>query len=96
MVALLPTVLWANAYAATTQDSLRTMVYFPVGYSQLDLSYKGNADKLKALTEGIRAMQGNPDINYNLSEFFLRHRLTEIQNSIKEWRKEEVSTCAII
>lgn len=66
MVALLSTVLWANAYAATTQDSLRTTLYFPVGYSQLDLSYKGNADKLKALTEGIRAMQGNPDVKLQL------------------------------
>lgn len=61
MVALLSTVLWANANAATTQDSLRTTIFFRTGYSQLDLSYRNNAAKLEALVEGIRDLQSNPD-----------------------------------
>ena len=61
MVALLSTVLWANANAATTQDSLRTTIFFRTGYSKLELSYRNNAAKLDALVEGIRDLQSNPD-----------------------------------
>ena len=60
MVVLMPTTLWANAYAASIQDSLRTTIYFRPGYSLLELSYRDNAANMKALTQGIQTIKGNP------------------------------------
>lgn len=60
MVVLMPTTLLANAYAASIQDSLRTTIYFRPGYSLLELSYRGNAANMKALTQGIQTIKGNP------------------------------------
>ena len=62
MVMLLPTTIMANAYAGTVGDSLRTTVYYRPGYSLLDLSYMNNAASLERLKEGIRGMEGNPNI----------------------------------
>lgn len=56
----MPTTLLANAYAASIQDSLRTTVYFRPGYSLLELSYRDNAANMKALTQGIQTIKGNP------------------------------------
>ena len=60
MVVLMPTTLLANAYAASIQDSLRTTIYFRPGYSLLELSYRDNAANMKALTQGIQTIKGNP------------------------------------
>lgn len=60
MVVLMPTTLWANAYAASIQDSLRATIYFRPGYSLLELSYRDNAANMKALTQGIQTIKGNP------------------------------------
>lgn len=60
MVVLMPTTLLANAYAASVQDSLRTTIYFRPGYSLLELSYRDNAANMKALTQGIQTIKGNP------------------------------------
>ena len=60
MVVLMPTTLLANAYAASIQDSLRTTIYFRPGYSMLELSYRDNAANMKALTQGIQTIKGNP------------------------------------
>lgn len=60
MVVLMPTTLLANAYAASIQDSLRTTIYFRPGYSLLELSYRDNAANIKALTQGIQTIKGNP------------------------------------
>ena len=60
MVVLMPTTLLANAYAASIQDSLRTTIYFRPGYSLLELSYRDNATNMKALTQGIQTIKGNP------------------------------------
>ena len=60
MVVLVPTTLLANAYAASIQDSLRTTIYFRPGYSLLELSYRDNAANMKALTQGIQTIKGNP------------------------------------
>lgn len=60
MVVLMPTILLANAYAASIQDSLRTTIYFRPGYSLLELSYRDNAANMKALTQGIQTIKGNP------------------------------------
>lgn len=60
MVVLMPTTLLANAYAASIQDSLRTTIYFRPGYSLLELSYRNNAANMKALTQGIQTIKGNP------------------------------------
>lgn len=60
MVVLMPTTLWANAYAASIQDSLRTTIYFRPGYSLLELTYRDNAANMKALTQGIQTIKGNP------------------------------------
>ena len=60
MVLLMPTTLLANAYAASIQDSLRTTIYFRPGYSLLELSYRDNAANMKALTQGIQTIKGNP------------------------------------
>ena len=60
MVVLMPTTLLANAYAAFIQDSLRTTIYFRPGYSLLELSYRDNAANMKALTQGIQTIKGNP------------------------------------
>lgn len=60
MVVLMPTTLLANAYAASIQDSLRTTIYFRPGYSLLQLSYRDNAANMKALTQGIQTIKGNP------------------------------------
>lgn len=60
MVVLMPTTLLANAYAASIQDSLRTTIYFRPGYSLLELSYRDNAANMKALTQGILTIKGNP------------------------------------
>lgn len=60
MVMLMPTTLLANAYAASIQDSLRTTIYFRPGYSLLELSYRDNAANMKALTQGIQTIKGNP------------------------------------
>ena len=60
MVVLMPTTLFANAYAASIQDSLRTTIYFRPGYSLLELSYRDNAANMKALTQGIQTIKGNP------------------------------------
>lgn len=60
MVVLMPTTLMANAYAASIQDSLRTTIYFRPGYSLLELSYRDNAANMKALTQGIQTIKGNP------------------------------------
>lgn len=56
----MPTTLLANAYAASIQDSLRTTIYFRPGYSLLELSYRDNAANMKALTQGIQTIKGNP------------------------------------
>lgn len=60
MVVLMPTTLLANAYAASIQDSLRTTIFFRPGYSLLELSYRDNAANMKALTQGIQTIKGNP------------------------------------
>lgn len=60
MVVLMPTTLLANACAASIQDSLRTTIYFRPGYSLLELSYRDNAANMKALTQGIQTIKGNP------------------------------------
>lgn len=60
MVVLMPTTLLANAYAASIQDSLRTTIYFRPGCSLLELSYRDNAANMKALTQGIQTIKGNP------------------------------------
>lgn len=60
MVVLMPTTLLANAYAASIQDSLRTTIYFRPGYSLLELFYRDNAANMKALTQGIQTIKGNP------------------------------------
>ena len=60
MVVLMPTTLLANAYAASIQDSLRTTIYFRPGYSLLELTYRDNAANMKALTQGIQTIKGNP------------------------------------
>ena len=60
MVVLMLTTLLANAYAASIQDSLRTTIYFRPGYSLLELSYRDNAANMKALTQGIQTIKGNP------------------------------------
>ena len=60
MVVLMPTTLLANAYAASIQDSLLTTIYFRPGYSLLELSYRDNAANMKALTQGIQTIKGNP------------------------------------
>ncbi len=60
LVVLMPTTLLANAYAASIQDSLRTTIYFRPGYSLLELSYRDNAANMKALTQGIQTIKGNP------------------------------------
>ena len=60
MVVLMPTTLLANAYAASIQDSLRTTIYFRPGYSLLELSYRDNDANMKALTQGIQTIKGNP------------------------------------
>ena len=60
MGVLMPTTLLANAYAASIQDSLRTTIYFRPGYSLLELSYRDNAANMKALTQGIQTIKGNP------------------------------------
>ena len=60
MVVLMPTTLLANTYAASIQDSLRTTIYFRPGYSLLELSYRDNAANMKALTQGIQTIKGNP------------------------------------
>ena len=60
MVVLMPTTLLAYAYAASIQDSLRTTIYFRPGYSLLELSYRDNAANMKALTQGIQTIKGNP------------------------------------
>ena len=60
MVVLMPTTLLASAYAASVQDSLRTTIYFRPGYSLLELSYRDNAANMKALTQGIQTIKGNP------------------------------------
>ena len=60
MVVLMPTTLLANAYAVSIQDSLRTTIYFRPGYSLLELSYRDNAANMKALTQGIQTIKGNP------------------------------------
>lgn len=60
MVVLMPTTLLANAYAASIQDSLRTTIYFRPGYSLLEFSYRDNAANMKALTQGIQTIKGNP------------------------------------
>lgn len=60
MVVLMPTTLLANAYAASIKDSLRTTIYFRPGYSLLELSYRDNAANMKALTQGIQTIKGNP------------------------------------
>ena len=60
MVVLMPTTLLANAYSASIQDSLRTTIYFRPGYSLLELSYRDNAANMKALTQGIQTIKGNP------------------------------------
>lgn len=62
MVVLMPTTLLANAYAASIQDSLRTTIYFRPGYSLLELSYRDNAANMKALTQGIQTIKGNPSV----------------------------------
>lgn len=60
MVVLMPTTLLANAYAASIQDSLRTTIYFRPGYSLLELTCRDNAANMKALTQGIQTIKGNP------------------------------------
>ena len=66
MVVLMPTTLLANAYAASIQDSLRTTIYFRPGYSLLELSYRDNAANMKALTQGIQTIKGNPCVQLQL------------------------------
>ena len=99
MVVLMPTTLLANAYAASIQDSLRTTIYFRPGYSLLELSYRDNAANMKALTQGIQTIKGNPCVqlqhirilsaaspegNSALNKRVAKHRGERLRDYLKE------------